>query len=263
MTVRKQQALTLTMFDVGQAECFLLEKGQKNALVDCGDASKIMKIVNHIKNLGITKLDYVFITHPHEDHVGGIVNIINNFQIGKIIVPYINQTKIVNKKYKELINKGGNENYQLEFANTADKYYLEDVEINVINNFLYQGNNINNYSIILKVNYGQNSILMTGDAEKQIEKKLLQTSENLKATILKIGHHGSKNATTNEFIDAIKPQYALISCGLNNIYNHPNKETIEKLNNQNVKIYRTDQLGTIKVIITENEIEFLEELQII
>lgn len=81
---------------------------------------------------------------------------------------------------------------------------------------------------------------MTGDAEKEVEKKILQTGEDLNATILKVGHHGSKSATTNEFINAIKPKYALVSCGLNNIYNHPNQEVIEKLNKQNVKIYRTD-----------------------
>lgn len=96
-----------------------------------------MKIVNNIKNLGITKLDYVFITHPHEDHIGGIFDIINNFQIGKIIVPYINQAKSTNKKYKELINKSSSGNYQLEFADKGSKYCLEDVDINVISDFSY------------------------------------------------------------------------------------------------------------------------------
>ena len=97
---------------------------------------------------------------------------------------------------------------------------------------------------------------MTGDAENQIEKDILRTNENIEATILKVGHHGSKTATTQEFLDAIKPKYALISCGANNKFNHPNQEVLERLNKQNVRILRTDELGTVTLTITKQDLVF-------
>ena len=95
---------------------------------------------------------------------------------------------------------------------------------------------------------------MTGDAEEKIEKQILSACENIEATILKVGHHGSKTATTQEFLDAIKPKYALISCGVNNKFNHPNQEVLDRLDKQNVKIFRTDELGTITLTITKQDL---------
>lgn len=254
MTNKEKQALTLTMLDVGQAECFLLKKGQTTTLIDCGTVAKGKDIVNSIKRQEIEKIDYIFITHPHEDHMGGMLDIISNFQVGKIILPNINQKRIKAKWYKKLIKELNNGNYHLEVAEKNKKYNLEDVEIKIISDQTQKGNNINNYSTVLKVTYGQNSIMMTGDAEKSVEKELLKTGENIKSTILKVGHHGSKTASMEKFIDAVEPTYALISCGLNNKYNHPSKEVIERLNKKKIKVYRTDELGSVMLTITEQDI---------
>lgn len=248
---KEKQALVLTMFEIGQAECFLIEKGNEVSLIDCGKASQGKNIVNSLKNRGIDKIDYIFITHPHEDHMGGMLEIINNFQVGKIILPKINQRKVTAKWYKKIMNNLSQRNYQIEIAETNKKYYLEDAEINIISE-RYQGTNINNCSTVLKITYGQNSIIMTGDAEGIVEKELLKA--NVKSNILKVGHHGSKTATIEEFIDAVNPMYALISCGVNNRYNHPSQEVIERLNKKNIKIYRTDKDGEVVMRITEKEI---------
>lgn len=241
------------MFDIGQAECFLIEKGNAIALIDCGKASQGKNIVNSLKKRGIDKIDYIFITHPHEDHMGGMLEIINNFQVEKIILPNINQTKVTAKWYKKIMNHLVQRNYQIEIAETNKKYNLENAEIEIISE-RYQGNNINNYSTVLKVTYGQNSIIMTGDAESAVEKEFLKLNANIKATVLKVSHHGSKTATIEEFIDAVNPMYALISCGQNNRYNHPSQEVIERLNKKNIKIYRTDKDGQVVMRITEKEI---------
>ena len=254
MSIDVRQQLDITMFDVGQAECFLLEKGQFRVLVDCGSASQGKRIVNSIKERNIGKIDYVFITHPHEDHIGGMSEIIRNFQVDKIVLPSIDETKITAKRYNRLMDSLNSGKYELEVAEKGKTYHIDDVEIKIISDGLYQGSNINNYSTVLKISYGQNSIIMTGDAENQIEKQILQTCEDIKATILKVGHHGSKTATTQEFLDAINPKYALISCGLNNKFNHPSKEVIERLNKQNVKTFRTDELGTIMLTITKQDL---------
>ena len=254
MSIDVRQQLDITMFDVGQAECFLLEKGQFRVLVDCGSASQGKRIVNSIKKRNIEKIDYVFITHPHEDHMGGMSEIIRNFQVDKIVLPSIDETKITAKWYNRLMDSLSSGKYELEVAEKGKTYNIDDVEIKIISDGLYQGSNINNYSTVLNISYGQNSIIMTGDAEEKIEKQILRTCENIKATILKVGHHGSKTATTQEFLDAIKPKYALISCGVNNKFNHPNQEVLDRLDKQNVKIFRTDELGTITLTITKQDL---------
>lgn len=259
MTYKEKQGLILTMFDIGQAECFLLEEGNVTALIDCGKATQGKDIVDRIKKREIDKIDYIFITHPHEDHMGGMLEIINNFQVLNIILPNINQAKITTKWYKKIMNQLAQGDYQIEVAEKNKKYNLKNAEIKIINEVTYQGNNINNYSTVLKITYGQNSIIMTGDAEHIVEKELLKSGENINATILKVGHHGSKTATIEEFIDAIDPIYALISCGLNNRYNHPSQEVIERLNKKNIKFYRTDECGDVVIKITEKDVVVVSE----
>ena len=254
MNNKEKQALILTMFDIGQAECFLIEKGDVIALIDCGKATQGKNIVDSIRKRGISKIDYIFITHPHEDHMGGMLEIINNFQVGKIILPNINQRKLTAKWYKKIMNQLAQGNYQIEIAETNKKYNLENAEIKIISE-RFQGNNINNYSTVLKVTYGQNSIIMTGDAESGVEKELLKRNVNIESTILKVGHHGSKTATIEEFIEAVNPIYALISCGLNNRYNHPSQEVIERINKKGIKLYRTDEYGDVVMRIREKDIE--------
>lgn len=250
MNIDFKQAFKFTMFDIGQAECFLFEIGQLNVLIDCGSVSQGKNIVKFIKKRNIERIDYIFVTHPHEDHMGGMNEIIHNFQVGKIVVPNIDKIKITSKWYNNLMIYLINEKYDLEIAEKNKIYNLEDVEVKIISNGLYQGANINNYSTVLKITYGQNTIIMTGDAEYQLEKEILRDCEDIKATILKVGHHGSKTATTQEFLDAIKPKYALISCGLNNKFNHPSKEVLERLENDNIRVLRTDLLGTVTLTVT-------------
>ena len=256
MSIDVRQALNITMFDVGQAECFLLEKEQLKVLVDCGSASQGKNLVKSIKNRNIEKIDYVFITHPHEDHMGGMNEIIGNFKVDKIVLPNIDTGKITAKWYKRLMTNLINGKYDLEIVEKNKIYNLDDVEIKVVSDASYQGTNINNYSTVFKISYGQHSIIMTGDAENQIEKEILRVDEDIKATILKVGHHGSKTATTQEFLDAIKPKYALISCGQNNKFNHPSKEVLERLDKQKIEIFRTDELGTVTLTITKKDLIF-------
>ena len=242
MTYKEKQALILTMFDLNQSEGFLLEKGQHSALIDCGTQAQGKNIVNYLKDRKIEKIDYVFITHPHEDHMGGLLNIIKNFQVGKIILPNIDLKKITASWYKNLMKELNNGCHQLEFAQKDKTVNLDDVEIKIISDSTYNGNNINNYSMVLKITYGQHSIIMTGDAEENVEKEILKENNNLKATILKVGHHGSNTATTAEFIEAINPTYALISCGENNRYKHPSQEVLERLNKYEIQTQCTSSI---------------------
>lgn len=251
--------LILTMIDVGQADSFLLVQNGKTALVDCGTRSTGENVVEHLKQLGITKIDYVFGTHPHDDHMGGMYDVITNFDIGTIIIPKVESGSVTANWYMKLmkeINSGG---YNLEYASVGTLYHLGDATMKVIGPITKEQSNLNNYSTVLKVSFGEQDIIMTGDAEKEVEEEILLSKENIDAEILKVGHHGSDTSSSEEFLDAISPDYALISSKLGNKHEHPIKSTMEKLEDRNIKVYRTDESGTIVVTITSNNVSFNSE----
>ena len=219
--------LMLNMIDVNQADCFLLVQDDEVALIDCGMIITAKEVVEYIESLGITKIDYVFGTHPHEDHWGGMYEILTKFEIGKIIIPKVKKGDVTADWYIKTMEKIKKDNFEVEYAKVGQIYNLGDTIIKVIGPISQPEENINNYSTVLKVSFGEMDIIMTGDAEKEVEKEILETGENIDAEILKVGHHGSRTSTTTKFLEAIEPEYALISTG--NRYGHPNETTMEKL----------------------------------
>lgn len=249
--------LTLTMIDVGQADSFLLEQNGKTALIDCGTRSSGKDVVEYLKNEGISKIDYVFGTHPHDDHMGGMYDVITNFKIGTIIVPEVETGQVTTNWYIKLMTEIKDGEYDVEYATEGAMYNLGDATIKIIGPINIPTNNLNNYSTILKVSFGEMDIIMTGDAEISVEKDVLEKyKEELDAEILKVGHHGSDTSTSDEFLEAIDPEYALISTTINNKYEHPIKSVMQKLKNANVKVYRTDENGTVEATITSNDVKF-------
>lgn len=246
--------LMLHMIDVGQADSFLLVQDGHTALIDCGTRSSGKDVVEYLNNLGITKLDYVFGTHPHDDHMGGMYDVITNFEIGKIIIPEIKEGEVTSNWYIKLIKEIKTGQYQTEFAELSTIYTLGDATMKIIGPISEPEDEENNYSTILKVSFGEMDIIMTGDAEKEVEEEILLSGENIDAEILKIGHHGSDTSSTEEFLDAISPDYALISVG--GKYGHPLKVTMDKLQERDIEVYRTDESGTVIVTITSNGASF-------
>lgn len=251
--------LTLTMIDVGQADSFLLVQNGKVALVDCGTRSTGKDVVAYLNDLGITKIDYVFGTHPHDDHMGGMYDVITNFEIGKIILPKVKFDQVTSNWYLKLMNEINTGNYDLEFVEPGNTYALGEATLKVIGPISEPNGNLNNYSTMLKVSFGEMDVIMTGDAEKAVEAEVLQSGENLDAEILKVGHHGSDTSTSTEFLEAVDPDYALISAKVGNKYKHPIKETMENLKDHNVIVYRTDECGTVILTITSNSVSFSTE----
>lgn len=248
--------LTLTMINVGQADCFLLEQNGKTALIDCGTRSTGKDAVEYLKGIGITKIDYVFGTHPHDDHMGGMYEIITNFEIGKIIIPEVENGVVTANWYIKLMEEIYGKDYKVEDPEKGDIYPLGDADIEVIEQMADAGDNINNYSTVLKVSFGEMDIMMTGDAEVEVERLILDSGENIEAEILKVGHHGSDTSNSEEFLDAISPEYALISTKIGNKYNHPIKSTMESLEERDIEVYRTDEIGTVILTITSEDVTF-------
>ena len=247
--------LILTMIDVGQADCFLLEQNGETALIDCGTRSTGKDAVEYLKSIGITRLDYVFGTHPHDDHMGGMYDIITNFEIGKVIIPEVTDD-ITTNWYIKLMTELNTGDYIVEYPEVGNEYYLGDATMKVIGPLSKPNGNLNNYSTVLKVTFGDMDIMMTGDAEKEVEKEILQTDECLDSEILKMGHHGSDTSSSEEFLSAVSPEYALISCKVGNKYNHPVKSTMEELEKREIPVYRTDENGTVIATITPTDVTF-------
>lgn len=189
--------------------------------------------------------------------MGGMLEVITNFEIGKIVMPNLDDYKSTKSWYKKLRKELKTDAYEVEVAEVGTIYELGDATMKVIGPINEPGDEPNNYSTVLKVTLGEMDLIFTGDAEKEVEEDILASGENVDAEILKVGHHGSNTSTTEEFLDAIDPDYALIPTG--NKYGHPTKSTMEKLEERNIEVYRTDENGTVVCVVTSNDVSFSSE----
>ena len=249
-TVFKDENLKIYYLDVGQADSILINNKDKYMLIDAGNNADGEKLVNYFNTLGIKKFDYVVGTHAHEDHIGGMDDIINNFEIDTFYMPNAITTT---KTFEDVLD--ALENKQIAFNTPEINKSFKFSNANITT--LYTGTNtsdLNNTSIVLKLDYGSNSFLFTGDATSSIEKQIID--KDIKSDVLKVGHHGSSYSSSISFIDKVNPKYAIISVGKNNIYHHPSDITINKLNDRNIKIYRTDIDGTILLTSDGSNIKF-------
>ena len=239
--VSNSDTLKVYITDVGQADSILIRDGNYNMLIDAGNNSDGEKLVKYYKELGITSFKYVFASHPHEDHIGGMDDIINNFDIENFYMPDKLSTT---KTFEDMLDALESKNLKYIVPKVNDKLSLNNSNIDVV----YvgsDGSNINDSSIVLKLTYFSNSFLFTGDLGSNKEKEILNSGANIKADVLKVGHHGSSYSTASSFLDKVNPSFAAISVGKNNIYKHPASSTLEKLNKRGIKVYRTDLDGTI------------------
>jgi len=248
--------LEVHYLDVGQGDSTLimLPDGQ-TILIDAGCNSAGKGVVDYLKKLDIKLVDHVIGTHPHEDHIGGLDVVINSFNIGKVYLPKVSHTSksfedlllaIKNKGLKVTEAKGG---IALNIGDRATAVFVAPNSSNYPD--------LNNYSAVVKLIYGDNSFLFTGDAEEKSEGEiLLQSRTQLKIDILKVGHHGSSTSTSQPFLDIVAPKYAVISVGKENDYGHPHQEIIKRLEEKGVQYFRTDLQGPIIVQSNGKDISF-------
>lgn len=230
--------------DVGQGDCILVQVNNKNLLIDSGPNSDKKKLFNYVSNLDLKKLDYVIATHPHEDHIGNMADIINDYNISEFYAPKVQTTT---KTFENMIESLKDKNLKIHVlkkgTNSIDLGENTTVTVFSPNKDNYE--NLNNYSPVIKIKYGNTSFLFTGDAEKDIENEILDNNEDISADVLKVGHHGSSTSTSKRFLNKVNPSIAVISVGKDNDYNHPNDDTIKRLIENKAIIYRTDKDGTV------------------
>ena len=238
--------------DVGQGDSGFIELPNGECmLIDAGTAEYSQTIIDDIEAYGYSELDYVVATHPHADHIGGMRDVINSFDVGEVYMP---KASTDTKTFENLLSTISEKGLSINTAKAGTEVY-SDSELKI--EFLAPVNSsyedLNNYSAVVKISYGSNSFLFTGDAEELSESEMLEKDyESLSCDVLKTGHHGSESSSSAEFLNAVCPKYAVISCGAGNSYGHPHSETVERFESAGVQIYRTDENGTITIACDGN-----------
>lgn len=244
--VRKESAVSSDMevhfLDVGQGDCTLIRSGEHAMLIDGGNNKWGKEIQSYLESKGIRKLDYIIGTHPDADHVGGLDIVIQNTESAQLLVPDVSKDT---RTYEEVIEAAEARNTEIRHPKAGERYELGEAVFTVVAPNGSKYDNINEYSIGILLEHGENSFLFVGDAEEQSEREMVQKKRKIDADVYKVSHHGSRTATGDEFLAAVSPEYAVISCGEGNSYGHPHADVLNRLRQEGIKIFRTDDQGTI------------------
>jgi beta-lactamase superfamily II metal-dependent hydrolase len=247
--VNSQKYLNVYALDVGQGDAFLIESPTGiQALVDTGPPNKILSQLAGVMPQADRSIDLIFISHSDQDHIGGIVDVLENYSVGTIFESGVEVDSQTFQNFKKLIQE---KNIKDLIARKGTRIDMGDGAVIEI---LFPDRDVSDWdtneaSIVMRLVYGENSILFTGDAPIETEKRILAENsiESLESDILKVSHHGSKTSTGSEFLEVVKPKFALISVGLKNKFGHPKQEILDLLNDFGAQIFRTDELGQIEI----------------
>ena len=237
-------ALKIHFIDVGQADCILIQTpAHKTMLIDAGNGDDRDTILGYLRTLKVKTIDVLVATHPHEDHIGSMASILDTYPVGKIYMPKVSAGT---KTFEDLLLAIRKKSLKITTAAAGVRIEADPaLQIKMLSPNSLKYDDLNNYSPVIKIIYGNTSFLLTGDAETVSEKEILSRKYDLKADVLKVGHHGSSSSTSAAFLKAVSPKSAVISVGKGNDYGHPAQSTLTRLTSAGVKIYRTDRDGTI------------------
>lgn len=227
--------------DVGQGDCTLIKCGNAAMLIDGGDNNKGTQVQLYLKKQGINKLDYVIATHPDSDHIGGLDVIVYKYDCDTVIMPDMEKDS---NTYRDLISAMNSKSYKTTFPEGGKEYSLGEAVFTIVSP-VKEYEDANNASVGILLKHGENTFLFTGDAEKDAEKDMAAGSINIDCDVYKVGHHGSASSSSEIFLNAANPAYAVISCGRDNSYGHPHSLVLDELKYRGIKIFRTDKQGTI------------------
>lgn len=235
-------AMTVHFIDVGQGDSLLAESDGHFLLVDAGENDQGDTVIAYLREAGVTSLDYVIGTHPHSDHIGGLDDVIRAFDVKAVILPPVAHTT---KTFEDVLDAVQEKNLTLTQPKPGDSYALGDAAFTILAPQADYGDDLNNWSVGIRLACAEGALVACGDAEAQAEEDIAANGLTLSADVLKVGHHGSSTSTSNAFLQAVSPAWAVISCGEGNSYGHPHEETLKKLEDTGVSVLRTDLLGDI------------------
>lgn len=238
------------IIDVGQGDGIWIDTGNENIVIDAGNKGQGKTMIAYLEQHGVKELDAIISTHPDADHVGGLADVINHFPVKAVYAPRVTHTTQAYKEFLEAVKK-----QQLSIKVAKQGVTINSTAAGVNMTFIgptkdYAKNDLNDWSAVLELTHGQKKFLLTGDAETPAEKDMLAAGVVETVDVLKVSHHGANEASTSDYLTAVKPQYAVISVGEGNRYNHPTASALERLKASGAKILRTDEHGSI--VFTSN-----------
>lgn len=237
----KDSTFEVHYLDVGQGDCSLILCDGYAMLIDGGEASESSKVYAYLKAHGVEHLEYMVATHAHSDHIGGLSGALNYATVDTAFCPV---TEYDSKTFSSMVKYLGNQGLSITVPSAGESFMLGSAYVQILGP---QGtyDDQNDMSIVLKVTYGETSFLFTGDAERTAEADIISAGYDLSSTVLKVGHHGSDTSTSYPFLREIMPEYAVIQVGKDNSYGHPTEDTLSRLRDADVKVYRNDLQGDI------------------
>lgn len=244
---KESASLQIHFLDVGQGDSILIvTPDRKKILIDGGPGNEVLQKLSAVIPYFYGKIDMMILTHPHEDHVEGLIPILERFRVDSLLLnPVIYNSKVYDYFLEKVAGK------KVYIADDEKDFQFGEVYLDVLYPFESSAEtfeNVNNASVVIMIEWKDNKILLTGDAEFEVENELLISGIDLDADILKAGHHGSRTSSSLEFLEQVSPELMVISCGENNDYGHPHEETLEKAEEMNIEIRRTDLEGTISIV---------------
>lgn len=234
--------------DVGQGDCSLVICDGETMLIDAGENDHETEVMNYLRLKKIDKLDYIIASHQHTDHIGGLPEVLDEFGTDNIIMPRLTKEQTpTNSTYTAFLNSIKNSGAKVIASKAGSTYNLGSAAFEILGPVTNEVEDINSMSVIVKLTYGENTFLFTGDAEKDEERSVIATGADLDCDVLKVGHHGSGTSSCTDFLKAVTPEICVIQVGADNDYGHPHENIVERLGKYADEIYRNDLCGDIVI----------------
>lgn len=248
-SVYQDYPFVATFLDVGQGDCTLFHTADTTIVIDTGSDGNATRILRELESMGTSEIDLLVATHPHEDHVGSMVELMDNLPVDQFLVHGPRELYGQELYYGELMAAAARWNIPITYGQAGQSLTVGSFTIEILGPVTYFPEDQNNNSLVLLITYEDKRFLLAGDAEEEEENTILMTQPNLKADVLKVGHHGSSSSTSPRWLGSCAPSLAVISCGKDNSYGHPHGVTLDRLNGANCQVFRTDEQGTVYLVL--------------